>query len=989
MLAQAVKAIFGSKNERELNRLWPIVDEINRFEPAMRALADAELRAKTGEFRQRLAGGETLDDLLPEAFAAVREASCRTLGMRHFDVQMIGGIVLHEGKIAEMKTGEGKTLAATLAIYLNALPGEGVHLVTVNDYLARRDRDWMGPIYEFLGLTAGVIQHDLDNPERKQAYGCDITYGTNNEFGFDYLRDNLKIDPEECVQRVHHYAIVDEVDSILIDEARTPLIISGQVEKSSQRYSVFNLPVRQMVSRQRAILNRVFEQIKKFDEEEPDNWEKTFLLLRIERGDPKNPQLLEYIANHKEAKKRMVQMEGELMRDKRLMELEEELLYSISEKEHNVDYTEDGQKELSRRDPDLFVVPDLDEAFSEIDGNEQLEALEKETRKAQFRQLFEEKTEKIHNISQLLKAYTLFEKDVEYVVHNGEVIIVDEFTGRMMPGRRYSDGLHQALEAKEGVTIAKATQTIATITLQNYFRLYQKLAGMTGTADTEAVEFANIYKLDVAVIPTNEAMVRTDHSDVIFRTEEEKFEAVQEEIFDCHQRQQPVLVGTVSIEKSERLSKMLKRKGVPHEVLNAKHHEKEAKIISQAGQPGAVTIATNMAGRGTDIVLGPGVPDLGGLHVIGTERHESRRVDNQLRGRSGRQGDPGSSRFYLSLEDDLMRIFGSERIAGIMQRLGMEKGEAIEHRLVSRAIQNAQRKVEERNFSIRKHLLEYDDVNNKQREIVYTKRKEIMTSPEIKEIFFELLDEAREELLESYLPPETHPGDWDLKGLTSELARRYLIVRRIAHPGEDLLSREDAEQELAAAFAEAYEHKAREIEVVVQRVQNHPPLLLDRIFGKERNLEGFIRQRLLETLDRHWMDNLSAMDHIKEGIGLRGYGQRNPLIEYKKEGFDIFSEMMGDFQRESLEAVFRATFVEKRQEAPKPVVSSMGEESRPVPTMDHGYNPDQVQTNTSESEVKKQPFRRKEVKVGRNDPCPCGAVDEAGRPVKHKKCCGR
>jgi preprotein translocase subunit SecA len=989
MLAQSLQKIFGSKYERDLKKVRPIVDAVNELEQTIRSLTDAQLRAKTDEFREQLEQGAALDDLLPEVFAVVREASCRTLGMRHFDVQVIGGIALHQGKISEMKTGEGKTLAATLAATLNALEGKGVHIVTVNDYLARRDRDWMSPIYEFLGLKVGVIQHDMDNEERRQAYDCDITYGTNNEFGFDYLRDNLKIDPDECVQRQHHYAIVDEVDSILIDEARTPLIISGQVEKSSHRYHVFNLPVRQLVSRQRSIAEKIFKEARKFDEEDPDNWEKFFLLLKVERGDPKNHNLLEYIAEHKDAKKKMLQVENELMRDKRLGELEEDLLYTISEKEHNVDFTEDGQKELSRKEKDLFVIPDLDDSFYEIEKEESLSLLEKEEKKALLRQQFEEKTEKIHNITQLLKAYTLFEKDVEYVVHNGEVIIVDEFTGRMMPGRRYSDGLHQALEAKEGVTIAKASQTIASITLQNYFRLYEKLAGMTGTADTEAVEFANIYKLDVRVIPTNEPMIRCDHADVIFKTEDEKFEAVVEEILDCHERKQPVLVGTVSIEKSERLSKMLKKKGVAHEVLNAKHHEKEAKIISQAGQPGAVTIATNMAGRGTDIVLGPGVPDIGGLHVLGTERHESRRIDNQLRGRSGRQGDQGSSRFYLSLEDDLMRIFGSDRIGGIMERLGMQRGEAIEHGLVTRAIENAQRKVEARNFSIRKHLLEYDDVNNKQREIIYEKRKEIMGTSEIKEIFFELMEGIQEELLDRYLPEGVHPDDWNLKGLESEIGRRYLIAKNFSRGDNGPPTADEIADKLEAAFQEAYERKEKEIQRVTERIQDHPPQLLDRIFGKERNLEGFIRQRMLETLDRHWMDNLYAMDHLKEGIGLRGYAQRNPLHEYKREGFEIFSEMMDNFQQESAEAVFRATFVERRQDSPKPVIRSMEEGEKQAQAMDHGYDPDQLQTNTSESDTKRKPFKRGGEKVGRNDPCPCGAVDASGKPVKYKKCCGR
>ncbi len=990
MFLEAVKKIVGSKNDRELQRLYQIVDEINELEPRMRSMSDKELQMLTDEFRQRLREGETLDDILPEAFAAVREASCRTLGMRHFDVQLIGGIVLHEGKIAEMKTGEGKTLAATLAIYLNALTGQGVHLVTVNDYLARRDREWMGPIYEFLGLTVGVIQHDMDNAERKKAYQCDVTYGTNNEFGFDYLRDNLKIDIEECVQRELHYAIVDEVDSILIDEARTPLIISGQVEKAQHRYHIFNLPVRQLVARQKHIVGKLFDEVLRFDQEDPSAYEKYLLLLKIERGDPKNRQLLDYIASHKEAKKMMLRVENELIRDKRLHELEEGLLYTISEKEHNVHFTEEGQKELSRREKDLFVIPDLDEEFYKIDQDSVLSTLEKEERKAVLRQHYEDKTEKIHNISQLLKAYTLFEKDVDYVVYNGEVVIVDEFTGRMMPGRRYSDGLHQALEAKEGVTIAKATQTIASITLQNYFRLYKKLAGMTGTADTEAAEFANIYKLDVVVIPTNEPMIRIDYPDVIFRTEEEKFEAVVEEIDDCYKRSQPVLVGTVSIEKSERLSKMLKKRGIPHQVLNAKHHEKEAKIIAQAGQPGAVTIATNMAGRGTDIVLGPGVAERGGLHIIGTERHESRRIDNQLRGRSGRQGDPGSSRFYLSLEDDLMRIFGSERVSGIMERMGMQRGEAIEHRLVSRAIENAQRKVEARNFSIRKHLLEYDDVNNKQREVIYAKRREIMSTEHVKDMFFEMLGEIADQLVDAYVPENVHPEEWNLKGLESELARRFFIPKGWDHKDRDELTRDDIRKDIEDAFEAAYARKAKEIEQVLQRASHYPPVLLDRIFGRERNIDGFIRQRMLEVLDRNWMDTLYAMDHLKEGIGLRGYGQKNPLYEYQKEGFEIFSEMMDNINRETAESVFRASFVERPQEHHRAMIQSTHEGAPPPPSIgDRGFRQDELQTNTSETDIKRRPYRRTEVKVGRNDPCPCGAVDASGRPIKYKKCCGR
>ncbi len=779
MLMQALQKVFGSANERTLKRLAPIVEQINDLEPKIRELGDEALRSKTLEFRQGLrarvlevlrsaedlgrlelgrvvrdlslhklikeeqlpgaqdataeagedleerveelkaeiktAIGETLEELLPEAFAVVREAARRVLGERPFDVQLVGGIVLHQGKIAEMATGEGKTLVATLPVYLNALAGRGVHVVTVNDYLAKRDRDWMGQIYELLGLSVGVIYHDMPQEERRLAYEADITYGTNSEFGFDYLRDNMALRAEDQVQRGFHFAIVDEVDSILIDEARTPLIISGPVEVETNRYAELQPMVQRLVQSQTFLVNRLLAEAEKLLEEGQD-YEAGIKMLQAKRGAPKNKRLLKLLQDSNN-KKLVDRVELDHIRDKTLWRLDEELYFSLDEKSNVVDLTEKGRIALSPKDPNFFVLPDL----AELDSNPDVTPQQRE----QAEREFQEKSEIMQNLFQLLRAYSLFEKDVNYVVSDGRVIIVDEFTGRLMPGRRYSDGLHQALEAKEGVKIEGETQTLATITIQNYFRMYEKLAGMTGTAETEAAEFHKIYKLDVVVIPTHRPCIRRDYPDVIFRTKREKYRAIIQEIEECHRRGQPVLVGTVSVEVSELLSRMLP-KAIRHSVLNAKRHKEEAEIVARAGHYGAVTIATNMAGRGTDIKLGPGVVELGGLHIIGTERHEARRIDRQLRGRSGRQGDPGSSRFYLSLEDDLLRIFGSERIAVIMDKIGMQEGEPIEHGLVTRAIENAQRRVEQHNFDIRKHLLEYDDVMNKQREVIYAQRQRIL-----------------------------------------------------------------------------------------------------------------------------------------------------------------------------------------------------------------------------------------------------------------------
>lgn len=941
-----------------------------------------------------------LDEILPEAFAVVREAAKRTLGMRHFDVQLMGGIVLHQGKIAEMKTGEGKTLVATLPAYLNALSGKGVHIVTVNDYLARRDREWMGKIYEFLGMTVGAIQNYMGTQERQQIYNCDITYGTNNEFGFDYLRDNLKDSPKDRVQRELAYAIVDEVDSILIDEARTPLIISGEVEQDSHRYDEFKLPVKNLVARQQSIVNKIFDEAIKYDETDPDAYEKYVKLLKVEKGDPKNKRLLAYIAEHKEAKKMMVRVEDDFIRDKRTHELQEGLLYVINEKENNVELTEEGQRILSRGEENLFVLPDLDTEFFQIEHDESLSRVAKENAKQKLTKEYEEKSEKLHNIHQLIRAYTMFEKDVDYVVHNGEVIIVDEFTGRMMPGRRWSDGLHQAVEAKEGVKIAKATQTVATITLQNYFRLYKKLAGMTGTAATEAAEFADIYKLDVVVIPTNEPMIRVDYPDVVYKTERAKFNAVVNEIVDCYIKGQPTLVGTVSIEKSERLSKMLeitqlkkilspekfeqlrqvlkergeKGTGIPHHVLNAKHHEKEAMIIAKAGQQNAVTIATNMAGRGTDIVLGPGVVELGGLHIIGTERHEARRIDNQLRGRSGRQGDPGSSRFYLSLEDDLMRIFGSEKVAAIMERFGVDENEPIEHPWVTKAIENAQKKVEGRNFEIRKHLLKYDDVNNKQREVIYTRRDHIIYSENLKGDLFDMIEDVLYDLADKYAPEGQYPEEWDLNGLKTELLDKYSVYVSFENTVIEELTWESLLEILRKGFEEKYKLKEKEIEGIPDEIFTYA---FGEIAPGETKMNAFLRWIMLKTIDRNWMAHLYAMDQLKEGIGLRGYGQKDPLLEYQKEGYEMFSEMINRISAETVEAIFKFSVVTRKRSS---LVTATTEVTNNTWGID--IDTDTLQTNTSESEVKQAPIVRQTPKIGRNDPCPCGS----GK--KYKKCHG-
>ena len=950
MIGKVIKGIFGSKNERELKRMAPQVEAINRLEPQFQALSDAQIQSKTTEFKERLLRGEPLDDLLPEAFAAVREASVRVLGMRHFDVQLIGGMVLHEGKIAEMKTGEGKTLAATLPLYLNALTERGVNLVTVNDYLARRDADWMGGIYKFLGLSVGVIVHGMDDEERKKSYNCDITYGTNNEFGFDYLRDNMKFDLRDFAQRGFYYAIVDEVDSILIDESRTPLIISGPVEHSENKIYVEVKPsVINLKKKQEAVIRSILKDVRSRLQSEDVRDKTVEMLLKVKRGDPKNPVFLDILAHDQSLKKQIDRTENMLSAQKLLPDIDQDLYCTIDERNNSVEMTEKGIILLTNGDLGEFALPDLDQESYMIREDKSLSEKERSDLLKELENRYMKSSELLHTTQQLIKAYWLFEKDVHYVIKDGQIVIVDEFTGRMMPGRRWSDGLHQAVEAKEGVSVAEENQTLATITFQNFFRMYEKLAGMTGTADTEAAEFNSTYKLDVNVVPTNKKMIRKDFPDVIYKSEREKYRAVVEEIKELYEKGQPVLVGTITIEKSEMLSRMLKRAGIPHSVLNAKHHQKEAEIIAQAGQAKTITISTNMAGRGTDIVLGEGVVERGGLHILGTERHESRRIDNQLRGRSGRQGDPGTSRFYLSLEDDLLRIFGSERMASIMDRLGMEEGQPIEHNLISKAIENAQKKVEAHNFDIRKHLLEYDDVMNKHREIIYSLRKDILTGDGAEEIIHNMMDEKVESLIERFIDPQEIPENWDIQGLKDHLSRLFGLRFKIGP--EDM-----GEEEFHSLKIEGLTDMVKE---QVQAAYNKRK----REFGKE-DLESLERFIMLQIMDNEWVAHLQDMEHMKEGIGLRGYGQLDPLREYKKEGYALFEELMDRIREETLLALSRIQIMRQRPE-------EMPQKKKKAMKLSHGDGGDKQVT-----------IKRDGKKVGRNDPCPCGS----GK--KYKKCCG-
>src|SRR5438477_8782613 len=912
MVGWILKKILGSKNQREIKRMMPMVRRINELDEQFKSLSDDELRAKTTAWNEELVKVESmeeqwkrLDEILPEAFAVVKNAARRLKerghtftvcdqpmkwDMVHFDVQLIGGIVLHRGKIAEMATGEGKTLVATLPLYLNALTGRGVHLVTVNDYLARRDAEWMGRLYNFLGLTVGCIEHDQPPEVRREQYAMDITYGTNSEFGFDYLRDNgMATTRDQQVQRGYHYAIVDEVDSILIDEARTPLIISGPATISTHQYDKWKPLIEQLVRKQNMLCNRTAsEAVEKFEQGDVEIGGR--LMFKVKLGQPRNKQLLRMM---EDPDKRRAVDKAELSfyqdtRKEELFALKEELFFTIDEKSNEADLSEQGRNFLNPDDPNAFVLPDLISEFTEIDLNQSLSDEEKEKQKGERQQLCDTQAERIHNISQLLKAYCLFEKDVQYVIEENKVVIVDEFTGRKMPGRRWSDGLHQAVEAKEGVQIDRETQTLATITIQNYFRLYQKLAGMTGTAETEANEFHDIYKLDVAVIRTNRPVARKDSNDRIYKTRREKYNAVINEIKECHAKTQPVLVGTVSVEASELLSRMLKREKIPHNVLNAKYHMQEAEIVARAGQAGTVTISTNMAGRGTDIKLGSGVADRGGLYVIGTERHESRRIDRQLRGRCARQGDPGASRFYVSFEDDLMRNFGAaDRMTRIMERFGLEEGQELEHPWLNKSVETAQKRVEQRNYLARKRTLDFDDVMNNQREVVYTFRNDTIDSDDPRKIVFEVIDEAVPAKVQEFLGTGAAGDEPNYAGLLNWVNVTFPLGLSKDKAQFETRTVEENSQFLIGKIKESYERKS-----------SH---------GEPSAVKSLERYIILNAIDRLWQEHLYAMDALREGVYLRGYAQKDPLIEYKTEAYEMFVELMANIKNEVLHNLFRST----------------------------------------------------------------------------------
>jgi len=975
-----VVKIFGSKYQRDVKHLVPSVEKINSFEPKIKPLSDEQLRAKTDEFRGRIANGETIGDLLFEAFAVVREAARRTIAMRHFDVQIMGGIVLYQGRIAEMKTGEGKTLVATLPLYLIALEGKGSHLITVNDYLAKRDATWMGPVYEFLGLKVSFLYHDMPQQERKDAYRADITYGTNNEFGFDYLRDNMAEDRELLVQRGHHFAIVDEVDSILIDEARTPLIISGPTESNSNIFYEINPKISTLVTRQKSIVTSYLKEAEELlAANKLDEAGKR--MLQAEFGDPKNPRLLK-LKEDPENIRLIQKTEFFLNQTKSLPQAEEELYFVIEEKGHNVTLTERGRSALAPTNPEKLILQDYTDRLAVLEQSG-LNREEISKKKAEIESEYLVMSERLHSINQLLKAYSLYEKDVEYVIQDGKVLIVDEFTGRLMPGRRYSEGLHQAIEAKEGVTIERDTQTLATITIQNYFRLYTKLAGMTGTADTEAEEFSKIYRLDVVVIPTNEPVARTDHPDRIFRTTKEKWKAIADEIEDCYTRGQPVLVGTISVEKSELLATILKKRKVSHEVLNARYHEKEAQIIVKAGLKKAVTIATNMAGRGTDIKLGEGVVELGGLHVLGTERHEARRIDNQLRGRGGRQGDPGSSRFYMSLEDDLMRLFGSDKLSGIMLRLGMEEGQNIDSPLVSKAISSAQKRVESRNFEIRKHLLEYDNVMNDQRNYIYGKRNDFLGEENIGEKITETMHELLGLKFEEFEIPKS--------GISTESAGPLLEWM------PELLGKPGGLHFEAAGPLALEELSERLLEIFRGSLKEKTALLGEDIAPQ---IERFIA---LQSIDKRWKEHLYEMDGLREGIGYQAYAQKDPLIEYKFQAFTLFHELIKNINTDIIRNIFRVHVVapgmKRRQiwHINRVQHEDYGQFAARGPAIgqphrgayDETAGPQGMEglggvTGASPGSPRRERLQVVAAeKVGRNDPCPCGS----GK--KYKYCCGR
>ncbi|MFQ5799089.1 MAG: preprotein translocase subunit SecA [Bacteroidota bacterium] len=1023
-----MKKIFGSKSEKDIRAILPIVAEINHYVEDFQKLSDEELKGKTDEFRGRIKEAtkeleeqifqlreklkqqeslgerestyeeiealekeldevvkEALWEILPEAYAVVKETCRRLLGtswevtgrkivwdMVPFDVQLIGAVVLHQGKIAEMATGEGKTLVATMPAYLNALPGRGVHIVTVNDYLAFRDSQWMGKVYEFLGLTVGCIQNQMDSAQRRAQYACDITYGTNNEFGFDYLRDNMVVTREELVHREHNYAIVDEVDSVLIDEARTPLIISGPVRSEEHKYNDMRPRVERLVRAQQNFVTKIVGDAERFLAEGKEE-EAGVQLLRAYRGLPKHNRLMKLLSEPSN-KKLMHQTEMEYLRDqsRRMHEIDDELHYAIDERNHTISLTDKGRELLSSAgaDKDFFVLPDIGTEFSVIENDPYLSSEQKQQRKDELNKLYAERSDRIHTVQQLLRAYSLYERDDEYVVtEDGKVLIVDEFTGRVLPGRRYSDGLHQAIEAKEGVKVERDMQTLATITLQNYFRLYKKLAGMTGTAETEASEFFEIYKLDVVVIPTNKPVIRDDSDDVVYKTKREKYNALIEQIEELRAKGRPILVGTTSVDVSETISRMLKRKGIPHNVLNAKQHQREAEIVAHAGLAGQVTIATNMAGRGTDIKLGPGVREVEGLHIVGTERHEARRIDRQLRGRSGRQGDPGSSGFFLSLEDDLMRLFGSDRIANIMERMGLKEGEVIQHPMVTRSVERAQKKVEENNFAIRKRLLEYDNVMNQQREVIYSKRRHALLGERLRDDVFEMLEDMIDKQVDVYY------DNGDIGGLVEDVRANLLVDVQFEPEQFQQLGVSGVKREIYKAALDFYKRKE-------EKLGSEMMAMLEKMV-------------MLQVIDEKWKDHLREMDDLKEGIHLRAYGQKDPLLEYKSESYRMFVELLDMIQRDALSLVIKL-FPETPEQVParRPVRAprpeeltlthrsalGMGFQANREPVSSAGAP--QAQSPAEAKPGKPQPVRVG-VKIGRNEPCPCGS----GKKYKH--CHGR
>ncbi|MDD5597202.1 MAG: preprotein translocase subunit SecA [Victivallaceae bacterium] len=997
MLGYILKKVFGTKSERDLAKMKPLVEKVNRLEDELQKLSESELKAKTGEFKERLKNGETLDDIMLEAFAVVKNACRRLMGkkitvcgqemvwdMIPFDVQILGAIAIHRGNIAEMATGEGKTLVATMPLYLNALSGRNCQLVTVNDYLALRDSQWMGTVYELLGISVGCLQNMQPPHERKLIYQKDITYGTNSEFGFDYLRDmGMAAEAEHLVQRDHYFAIIDEIDSILIDEARTPLIISGPTAASTHQFDSIQPPVEDLYAKQNQLCSTLAREARSVLEREDASAEERddalIKLLQIKFGMPTHKQLLRLLEDGsllRELEKVEMRVRSDNNRGM-LQEVQSDLYFTIDEKSNDADLTEKGRNAISPDDPDAFIMPDLLEEIHKIENAENLSEKEKSERKNKFNEDFSAKSERLHDLSQLLKAYCLFEKDVAYVVQNGKVLIVDEHTGRLMPGRRFSDGLHQALEAKEHVEIEPETQTLATITIQNYFRMYEKLAGMTGTAETEATEFHKTYKIDVIVIPTNRPVIRKDDNDSVFKTKREKFNAIIEDVAERHEKGQPVLLGTISVDDSEIIARMLRRANIPHNVLNAKNHQREAEIVAFAGQPGAVTVATNMAGRGTDIKLGEGVPELGGLHVIGSSRHDARRIDRQLRGRCARQGDPGSSKFYVSLEDNLMRLFGSDRIIKIFERFGIEEGEQIQHPWLNKSIETAQRRIEQHHFSIRKRTLEFDDVMNKQREIIYGIRKEALVAEDPLEALFEIIEGSIGEKLNiaSISPEKTERGRDKL--FNWELILSWLNFNFPIGFTQDELSRFFRNDEISDRDA-LIAHISDRIEKAYRK--KHADMA-------EEQIAWLARHTVLEAIDRLWQEHLYTMDHLRSSIYLRAIAQKDPLIEYKNEAFKTFESLMGRIYNEVVGNLFRATltsledFESMLENMPQEEIHRLfgqfdeseltGEDPGTILSADNGA-----------AEAVPVTFRRNAPKVGRNDPCPCGS----GK--KYKKCCG-